>query len=286
MSQPLPLANLPILNRTLSLPADGFYQFEAPGEHVNHAARVVQLLDPTAVASIVNRFTAEAADAGEEFSGMRIDKDHLSQSMENPTEALGWVMRMRNRDGIPEAEIAWTALGRPLIETKEGQPPVYKFFSTEYDPNQCQKIGTRIVNGKSYELVRPLRLAGLSLTNDPNNKGQRPIANREAAGSGLTQDPRSASQEHAGKLLNRAQELQKAGPRRTFDECWGQAKDELGAVTESLPAVLQDTERVEYDRHAAASITNRVRSLQATNPKRTFQSCWEQASSEHYDSTT
>jgi hypothetical protein len=277
-------ANQPILNRTLSLPADGFYQFEAPGEHVNHAARVVQVIDATAVASIVNSFTAEAVKAGEEFSGIRIDKDHLSQSMENPTEALGWVMRMRNRDGTPEAEIAWTALGRPLIETKDGQPPVYKFFSTEYDPNQCQKIGTRIVNGKSYDLVRPLRLDGLSLTNDPNNKGQRPIANRETAGSGLTAKPQSTSQENAMKLLNRAQGLREAGPRRTFDECWRQAMNEFGVVTESLPAGLQDTESVEQDRQAAASITNRVRRLQATNPQRTFQSCWEQASSEHYDS--
>ena len=167
-----------ILNRAGQIPEDGFYQIEALGEHINHAARVVQVIDAHAVESIVNRFNAEATKGGSDFPGLRIDKDHLSQSLENPTEALGWTMQLRNRAGIPEAKIDWTALGRPLIESKEGTPPVYKFFSTEYDPAQCEKIGTRVVNKKSYDLVRPLRLDGLSLTNDPNNKGQRPISNR------------------------------------------------------------------------------------------------------------
>ena len=177
-----------ILNRAGQLPEDGFYQIEALGEHVNHAARVVQVIDAQAVESIVNRFNAEATQGGGDFPGLRIDKDHLSQSLENPTEALGWTMQLRNRAGIPEAKIDWTALGRPLIESKEGTPPVYKFFSTEYDPAQCEKIGTRVVNKKSYALVRPLRLDGLSLTNDPNNKGQRPISNRNGNPAGAAEN--------------------------------------------------------------------------------------------------
>lgn len=176
--------NIRILNRAGKLPEDGFYQIEATGEHINHRARVVQVIDAKAVDAIVNRFAADAAKAGEDFPGQRIDKDHLSNSEENPTEALGWAMQLRNRGGIPEAKIDWTAIGRPLIEAKEGQPPVYKFFSTEYDPTECEKIGTRIVNRKSYDVVRPLRLDGLSLTNDPNNKGQRPISNRNGNPAG------------------------------------------------------------------------------------------------------
>lgn len=171
--------NTRILNRAGQLPTDGFYQIEALGEHVNHAAKVVQVIDDKAVESIVNRFNAEAGKGGEDFPGMRIDKDHLSQSLENPTESLGWNMQLRNRAGIPEAKIDWTALGRPLIESKPGEPPVYKFFSTEYDPAQVEKIGTRQVDGKTYAVVRPLRLDGLSLTNDPNNKGAKPISNRD-----------------------------------------------------------------------------------------------------------
>ena len=43
-----------ILNRAASLPADGFYQVEVPGEHVNHAARIVQVIDAKAVESIIS----------------------------------------------------------------------------------------------------------------------------------------------------------------------------------------------------------------------------------------
>lgn len=180
--------NIRILNRAGKLPDDGFYQIEALGEHINHDARVVQVIDAKAVDSICNRFAADAKAAGEDFPGMRIDKDHLSQSMENPTESLGWSMRIENRGGVPMASIAWTSLGLPLVESKPGQPPVYKFFSTEYDPAECEKIGTRIVNRKTYAVVRPLRLAGLSLTNDPNNKGQRPISNRNGTSAGAADE--------------------------------------------------------------------------------------------------
>lgn len=168
--------NTRILNRAGKLPEDGFYQFEAPGEHINHAAMVVQVVDAKAIDAIVNQFTDESK--ADNFPGIRIDKDHLSQAITNPTESLGWISQLRNRGGIPEARIDWTALGQPLVDAKLGQPPVYKFFSTEYAPEQCEKIGTRIVNRKTYTVVRPLRLIGLSLTNDPNNKGQRPISNR------------------------------------------------------------------------------------------------------------
>ena len=179
--------NTRILNRAGQLPKDGFYQIEASGEHINHAARVIQVIDAKAVEAIVNRFNTEAK-AATEFAGMRIDKDHLSQSLENATESLGWAMELRATNGVPEARIGWTALGRPLIESKEDQPPVYKFFSTEYDPSQCEKLGTRVVGKKTYDIVRPLRLDGLSLTNDPNNKGQRPISNRTGNSAGAAEE--------------------------------------------------------------------------------------------------
>lgn len=168
--------NTRILNRDGQMPEDGWYQFEAPGEHVNHAHQVVQVIDEKAINSIVNRFAQEAQAPN--FAGMRLDRDHLSSSLENPTESLGWGMQARNRDGIPEMKIDWTGMGLPLVESKPGQPPVYKFFSTEYEPSEVEKIGTRKVGNRTYAVVRPLRLAGLSLTNDPNNKGQRPISNR------------------------------------------------------------------------------------------------------------
>jgi hypothetical protein len=168
-----------ILNRDNKLPDDGWYNIEANGEHINHASQCVLVIDEKARTSISNRFSSEAAKVGADFPGQFVDRDHLSDSHENPTEAYGWAMQVRNRDGLLEAKVDWTALGLPLIESKDGRPPAYKFFSTEYDPGECEKIGTRRIANRTYDLLRPMRLDGLSLTNDPNNKGQRPISNRK-----------------------------------------------------------------------------------------------------------
>jgi hypothetical protein len=233
--------NPPILNRAGGLPEDGWYQIEASGEHINHAAKVVQVIDATAVASIVNRFNA-AARANANFAGQRIDRDHLSQSMENPTEALGWAMQLRNSNGIPEAKIDWTSLGRPLVEGK-----VYKFFSTEYEPADCEALGERTVNGKSYKLVRPLVLAGLALTNDPNNKGQKPIMNRASGDIGAGALLADAD---ALRVKNRAFEIQKLVRDGQRVYSFGRAFTEAAAETSSA----EDSR--------AQQIKNRAREIQ------------------------
>ena len=165
--------NTVILNREAKLPTDGWHQIEVPGEHVNHLAKVVQVIDAKAVESILNRFKADATKPN--FAGLLVDRDHFSLDPKEPSEAMGWALELRNREGIPEARIDWTAAGRPRVEGKD-----YKFFSTVYDPEECEQLGTRIVNGKPYRMVRPLHLERLALTNDPNNKGGKPISNREA----------------------------------------------------------------------------------------------------------
>jgi hypothetical protein len=50
----------------------------------------------------------------------------------------------------------------------------YRFFSTEYDPSDLKVLNPGISNR-----ARPSKLDGLTLTNDPNNKGGKPITNRQ-----------------------------------------------------------------------------------------------------------
>lgn len=164
--------NTPILNRTTGkLPEDGWHQFEVPGEHINHVAKAVQVIDATSIEAIVNRFKVDAAKPN--FAGVLIDQDHFSLDPKQASEAMGWVMEVRNRDGVPEARIDWSSSGRPKVEGKD-----YKFFSTVYEPTDLEVIGSRVVNGAKYQLVRPVHLSRLALTNDPNNKGGKPISNR------------------------------------------------------------------------------------------------------------
>lgn len=165
--------NFLILNRTGQLPADNWYQIEVSGEHYNPAAGLVQVIDAPALESIVNRFS-QAAQAPN-FAGLLIDQDHFSLDPTKSTEAFGWVKELRNRDGQLEGRIEWSDLGKPAVESGR-----FKFFSTVYSRADVEKIGERPVkNGVLRPAVRPLALDRLAVTNDPNNKGGKPISNRD-----------------------------------------------------------------------------------------------------------
>lgn len=234
--------NTRILNRQGKLPDDGFYHIEALGEHVNHAHRVVQVIDEKAVTSIVNRFKAVAEKAGEGFAGQRIDKDHLSHDQANDTAAMGWTKEVTNRaDGL-YARINWTPLGRPLIKPENpADDPAYKFFSTEYDEDNWEKIGTRVINKKVYAVIRPLSLDGLALTNDPNNRGQRGISNRKGDVADADNQPDPTMKE-VNKLLGLAEDASEASAVEALRKIQNRATQAEASVT-SLTAE-RDTLRV------------------------------------------
>ncbi|MGP8200219.1 MAG: phage protease [Limisphaerales bacterium] len=143
------------------------YQIEAKGEHPNRRAGVVQVIDDRACEAIVNRFNAEAGEAG--FAGMLIDHEHFKHNEDKETVAYGWLGKLENRaDGI-YGQIRWTETGRKAVDGGD-----YRFFSTEYDSKDL----TILNSGESPQRVRPMRLDGLTLTNANNNKGQKPITNR------------------------------------------------------------------------------------------------------------
>ena len=166
--------NATILNRDFQHPADGWYQIEAKGRHPNRAAGVVQVIDEEAASSIVNRFN-EDAEAGTLRHGreLLIDHEHFSDQADKETIAYGWLTRLQNRgDGI-YGQIRWSATGQRAVDGGD-----YRFFSTEYAPEELKALNSE--GGKAGRLkeMRPMRLAGLSLTNMNNNRGQKPITNR------------------------------------------------------------------------------------------------------------
>lgn len=154
-----------IHNRAGEAPDDGWYQIEVTGEHPASGNRV-QVIDDAALQSICNRFSEEAADPN--FAGMLVDPDHLSHDLDNPTEALAWARELAIRNGELHARLELTDTGAAAVAGKR-----YKFFSTEYDASRLEDLG----GGR----VRPLRLSGLAFTNRPNNRGAKPISNRDAA---------------------------------------------------------------------------------------------------------
>lgn len=162
--------NAKILNRDFTHPTDGWYHLEPKGDHPNRAKGVVQIIDDEAVSSIVNRFNTDA-EAGRLSHGneMLIDHEHFKHDTDKETRAYGWLQKLLNRaDGI-YGQIRWTNTGKESVDGGD-----YRFFSTEYDESDV-----KLLNDGKVKKVRPLRLDGLTLTNNPNNKGARPITNRE-----------------------------------------------------------------------------------------------------------
>lgn len=146
-------------------PRDGWYHIERWGEHPQtsqEGKQYVQVIDDEAVRAIV--------EAGVPEEGLLTDVEHVSVAVTGPRDsrAYGWV---RELAALPTAEglqlcarIEWTPLGLPLVRDR-----IYKHFSTVYSVELCADLG----GGR----LRPLKLVGLALTNQPNNDGQRPITN-------------------------------------------------------------------------------------------------------------
>lgn len=161
--------NTPILNREFQHPADGWYHIEPRGEHPNRAAGVVQVIDGKACEAIANRFNADA-EAGALTHGheMLVDHEHFSHDADKETRAFGWLTRLANRDDGIYGQIRWSTTGKAAVDGGD-----YRFFSTEYDPQNLAALN------REKNRVRPTALSGLTLTNRPNNRGGRPITNRD-----------------------------------------------------------------------------------------------------------
>ena len=169
--------NPTILNREFQHPADAWYQIEAKGTHPNRAAGLVQVIDDEAAQSIVNRFNADAqAGALRHGRELLIDHEHFSDQADKETRAYGWLTKLENRtDGI-YGQIRWTKTGKEAVDGGD-----YRFFSTEYAPGDLRPVNSEFaIRNSELKAVRPTRLAGLTLTNMNNNRGQRPITNRAA----------------------------------------------------------------------------------------------------------
>jgi hypothetical protein len=159
----------PILNRDFEHPQDGWYMIEPKGEHPNVNAGVVQVIDDEAAQNIVIQFTADAQSGRlSHGSEMLVDHEHFKHDPTQETRAYGWLHKLQNREDGIFGMIRWTGIGQKAVDGGE-----YRFFSTEYDPKDVV-----ILNSGNPRSIRPLRLDGLTLTNQPNNKGGSPITNR------------------------------------------------------------------------------------------------------------
>src|SRR5690348_6129709 len=132
---------------------------------------------------------------------MLIDHEHFSDQPDKETRAYGWLVELQAREDGIYGRVRWSKTGKEAVDGGD-----YRFFSTEYAPNDCVECQVASGDGNAGRKqgessgetgpsaslatrpstllrVRPLRLDGLTLTNMNNNRGQKPITNRDPNGS-------------------------------------------------------------------------------------------------------
>ncbi len=240
-------------NREFQHPDDGWYQIEALGNHPNRAAGVVQVIDQAAAAAIVNRFNQDAA-AGQLRQGneLLIDHEHFSDQPDQETRAYGWLQELQDREDGIYGRIRWTSTGKAAVDGGD-----YRFFSTEYAPEDLQPVTDAAHNrAGSPKVVRPTRLAGLSLTNMNNNRGQKPITNREALAdaSASAVNQKNNNQVTNRKLMKNIATKLGLAAEASEDAILEGVTKIMNRVTELEPLVAENT-----------TLKNRVAEIDAAN---------------------
>jgi hypothetical protein len=152
-------------DKDFMLAGDGWVQVTPCGEFPHVGAGVTQVIDRDACDRIAADFNGRKSDAN--FPGVLVDFDHFSLDTEKSSEAAGWISDLESRDTGLWARVRWSDAG--LSAVRGGR---FRLMSPVFPPpSACEDLG----GGK----IRPVVLVSVALTNEPNIKGGRPIANRE-----------------------------------------------------------------------------------------------------------
>ena len=156
-------------DNTFVLAAEGWAHITPCGEFPHAGAGVVQIIDRAACDAMAVEFNVRKANAN--FPGVLVDFDHFSLDTGQSSEAAGWITELESRDTGLWARVRWSDAG--LAAVQGGR---FRLMSPVFPPpSQCEDLG----GGK----IRPRALVSVALTNEPNIKGGRPLANRQVIGN-------------------------------------------------------------------------------------------------------
>jgi hypothetical protein len=190
-------------DKDFMLAGDGWVQVTPCGEFPHVGAGVTQVIDREACDRISADFNDRKSDSN--FPGVLVDFDHFSLDTEKSSEAAGWISDLESRDTGLWARVRWSDAGLSAVQGGR-----FRLMSPVFPPpSACEDLG----GGK----IRPVMLVSVALTNEPNIKGGRPIANREPVANrgGDTKKYRwvlgnPPSGEHCGVCLARAGKIKTA----------------------------------------------------------------------------
>lgn len=227
-----------VLNKAFDVAADGWFHTVPMGEFQGLLRKadgtrqpVTQVCDKTAMENIVLNFRQDAA--GERFSGLLVDREHAADSgrMDSDTRAAAWIKDVEIRaDGI-WCKFELTELGGGLINGG-----IYRFQSPTLD---VQDIG----GGR----VRPFRIAKSTLTNTPNFRGLRPLANKETTAPGAAGQQKETDMDLKAMLLKLLAAMGQQVPADASDEAIGEMCEKCAADYTANKAAMAAAEKAKAD---------------------------------------
>jgi len=153
-------------DKDFMLAGDGWVQVTPCGEFPHVGAGVTQVIDREACDRIAADFNARRSVIN--FPGVLVDFDHFSLDTEKSSEAAGWISDLESRDTGLWARVRWSDAGLSAVQGGR-----FRLMSPVFPPpSACEDLGC----GK----IRPVMLVSVALTNEPNIKGGKPIANRKS----------------------------------------------------------------------------------------------------------
>ncbi len=175
-------------DKDFMLAGDGWVQVTPCGEFPHVGAGVTQVIDRAACDRIAADFNGRKSDPN--FPGVLVDFDHFSLDTEKSSEAAGWISDLESRDTGLWARVRWSDAGLSAVQGGR-----FRLMSPVFPPpTACEDLG----GGK----IRPVMLVSVALTNEPNIKGGKPIANRKAEAGG--QRPEDGGEAPDGATANGA----------------------------------------------------------------------------------
>lgn len=190
--------HLIITNRSGSV-ADGWIHIVPMGELPNRAAGLVQVLDETALNSILAGIESDKARLGNKWPGIYAGREHFIYNDEQDSAALAWFKDFEKRpDGIWAKADGLTPKGRDVVANAE-----YKFTSFVADRKDTKKL-----DGNK---VRILKIDTVGFTNQANGKELlTPMMNRNPnfpGSSGQSGSDPADNQPHKTKMKTIATKL-------------------------------------------------------------------------------
>ena len=156
-----------ILNRAPLASRDGWIHIVPKGELPNAEAGIVQVLDDTAMDSILAGIEKDKNRLGDRWPGVYAGREHFIYDDTKDSAALAWFKDFKkDADGLWAKDDGLTPAGTAAVTNRE-----YKFTSFVSDPKQLQKI-----DGKRYRIMG---IETIGFTNQANGKELlTPITNR------------------------------------------------------------------------------------------------------------